>query len=351
VALKQVLLAKSPGAERALQELGLDGADELEAEEEEEHAAAESAAAAGGRTGLNASHAGAGDGEASALSGLSDGDFPLTPRARSTLSAGVAGGAAGSAGGAGESAATAEAAEAAEAAESERQQERKDAFWQRAMVLLISSWPQVHAQVEVSLTQPGSEGLVRALGDVLHRAIAIPMYPIPPLYAPPVAPLPADGSDEDAAAGPPGAAWRHDPPGFVAAYNRMFRAYAEEVDPASGRPAISAAQMVAFCKHCHGTSVGLEDMAQVFAVMHAVAFEKGEDGGDFATADGRLVLLTGFRQYIYNNMVQVSCCHSWWSVCLSVGAAGSADVARLVLGLPGLSLLLPLPHRCCSSSF
>lgn len=103
--------------------------------------------------------------------------------------------------------------------------ETKHSLWTDSVGMLMVAFPAAVEQCEVSLPSPQhAGGLLGELADTLHKAADLVMHPTFPLFA---APPPSSDEDEaaDAAAAVAGQ-MASDPPGFAAAYGRMFRIYA-----------------------------------------------------------------------------------------------------------------------------
>lgn len=104
--------------------------------------------------------------------------------------------------------------------------ETKHSLWTDSVGMLMVAFPAAVEQCEVSLPSPQhAGGLLGELADTLHKAADLVMHPTFPLFA-----APPPSSDEDEAAADAAAAvagqMASDPPGFAAAYGRMFRIYA-----------------------------------------------------------------------------------------------------------------------------
>lgn len=112
--------------------------------------------------------------------------------------------------------------------------EAKHSLWTDTVGMLMVAYPAAVEQCEVSLPAPQhAGGLLGELADTLHKAAELVMHPTFPLFAAPAPPAP--GEEEDEASSAAAGQMASDPPGFAAAYGRMFRIYSSLTAP--GGPA------------------------------------------------------------------------------------------------------------------
>lgn len=143
-----------------------------------------------------------------------------------------------------------------------------DTCWHLCMSLLMSAWPNVHDQCEVSVFSPeqqqqqqqGQDGLAALssgtamataaalcaeVNRTFHKVLNLAMHPVYPLFCPPYlqqaqsqsSSLSKDGDASGGSASPrllfPGAVSAEDPSGFALAYNRIFHLYATQLPVSS----------------------------------------------------------------------------------------------------------------------